>query len=66
MNNQAVAINFSAVLMPLYITISPVKASNENRNSRAEMNVYRESVDGGNFIVIMALQVHLTVFILTR
>ena len=66
MNNQAVAINFSAVLMPLYITISPGKASNENRNSRAEMNVYRESVDGGNFIVIMTLQVHLTDFILTR
>ena len=40
MNNQVVAIIFSAALMLLYVTISPGKASNENRNSRAEMVAY--------------------------
>lgn len=41
MNNQVVAIIFSAALMLLYVTISPGKASNnENGAARAEMVAY--------------------------
>jgi len=41
MNNQVVAIIFSAALMLLYVTISPGKANNnENGTTRAEMVAY--------------------------